>query len=163
MNTIDTISLYLIIGIGGTVLLDIWSYLAQQVFGVPATNWAMVGRWVGNFFSGRWTLLHPQSRKIGKETLIGWATHYLIGMAYGLPLYWFWGYEWLQSPSLSAPLIVSWVLLIAPFFIMMPGLGAGFAGSKTPNPHSTRLKSIAGHTVFALGMYLVATLLSRFY
>ena len=35
-----------LIGIGGTVVLDLWATLLWRFFGVPATNWAMVGRWV---------------------------------------------------------------------------------------------------------------------
>ena len=41
-----------LIGIGGTVILDLWAAFMQRVFNVPATNWAMVGRWVGHMPRG---------------------------------------------------------------------------------------------------------------
>jgi hypothetical protein len=42
-----------LVGIGGTVILDLWAAFMQRVFNVPATNWAMVGRWVGHMPAGR--------------------------------------------------------------------------------------------------------------
>lgn len=61
-----------------------------------------------------------------------------------------------------------WALLLdramqipAPYFVMMPGMGSGIAGSKTPQPNVTRLKSFASHSVFGLGMYVTAVGLAR--
>jgi hypothetical protein len=39
---------------------------------------------------------------------------------------------------------------------MQPALGLGVASSKTPNPQQARLKSLATHTVFGIGLYLAA-------
>ena len=146
-----------LIGIGGTVFLDLWAAFMQRAFNVPATNWAMVGRWVGHMPRG-----HFVHESIGRaapvpgEHAIGWIVHYVIGIAYGLLLVGLWGVDWLQEPTLLPPMILALGLLIAPYFIMMPGMGSGIAGAKTPNPHVTRLKSVVGHSVFGLGMYVTA-------
>ena len=61
-------------------------------------------------------------------------------------------------------MIVGLVTLVAPFFIMQPGMGLGIAASKTPNPNAARLKSIASHMVYGIGLYgsaLLSTLLIR--
>jgi hypothetical protein len=58
-------------------------------------------------------------------------------------------------------MILVWVLLVAPYFMMMPGMGMGIAGSRTPKPNVTRLKSVMGHSVFGLGMYATAMALAR--
>jgi hypothetical protein len=50
-------------------------------------------------------------------------------------------------------LIVGLPTLLAPFFIMQPGIGARIAASKTPNPNVARLRSIVAHTVFGIGLY----------
>src|SRR5262245_38354061 len=42
----ETILSAVITGIGATVLVDLWAILLTRLFDVPATNWAMVGRWV---------------------------------------------------------------------------------------------------------------------
>jgi Protein of unknown function (DUF2938) len=146
-----------LIGIGGTVVLDLWATLLWRFFGVPATNWAMVGRWVGHMPSGR-----VIQENIGKaapvpgEHAIGWVVHYVIGIVYGLLLVGLWGVEWLRQPTLLPPMILALGLLVAPYFIMMPGMGSGIAGAKTPKPNITRLKSVVGHSVFGLGMYVTA-------
>jgi hypothetical protein len=143
-----------LIGIGGTIVLDLWALFLERVMNIPALNWSMVGRWMGNMTSGRF--VHQSMAKaepVPGETAIGWAAHYLIGMSYGLLLLAFWGRHWMSQPTLLPPLILSWVLLFAPYFVMMPGMGSGLAGAKTPQPNLTRLKSLIGHSVFGLGMY----------
>lgn len=94
------------------------------------------------------------------EAAIGWIGHYVIGISYGLLLVAFWGQPWIAQPSSLPPLLLSWALLVAPYFIMMPGMGAGFAGSKTPKLTIARLKSVAGHSIFGLGMYATALALA---
>jgi hypothetical protein len=49
-----------------------------------------------------------------------------------------------------------------PFFTLQPSFGLGVAASKTPSPNKARLKSLMTHTVFGVGMYAWASLLSRF-
>ncbi|MCE9499190.1 MAG: DUF2938 domain-containing protein, partial [Leptospira sp.] len=46
--------------------------------------------------------------------------------------------------------------VVAPYFILQPGLGAGIASSKTPTPNLNRIKSLGTHTVFGFGLYLSA-------
>jgi hypothetical protein len=149
-----------LIGIGGTVILDLWAAFMQRVFNVPATNWAMVGRWVGHMPRGQF--VHEnigRAAPVSGERAIGWIVHYVIGIAYGLLLVGLWGVEWLREPTLLPPMILALGLLVAPYLIMMPGMGSGIAGAKTPKPNVTRLKSILGHSVFGLGMYATALMI----
>ncbi len=67
-----------------------------------------------------------------------------------------WGLDWARYPTPPPALIVSLVGLVAPFFIMQPGMGAGIASSKTPNPNAARLRSIVTHSVFGIGLYASA-------
>ena len=60
-------------------------------------------------------------------------------------------------------MILAWVLLVAPYLMMMPGMGMGIAGSRTPKPNVTRLKSVMGHSVFGLGMYATGRLLGPYW
>src|SRR5215468_9184923 len=46
MDTADIILRAALVGIGGTIVLDLYAFLMQRMFGVP-TNWKMVGRWLG--------------------------------------------------------------------------------------------------------------------
>lgn len=151
----------MLIGIGGTVVLDAWALFMQRVLKTPATSWSMVGRWIGNMPRGRFVHASmPEARPVPGETAIGWIAHYLIGIGYGLLLVAFWGQSWIARPTVLPPMLLSWALLVAPYFIMMPGMGAGIAGSKTPRPSVTRLKSVVSHSIFGLGMYASALLLT---
>ena len=48
----------------------------------------------------------------------------------------------------------------APFFVMQPAMGAGIAASRTPRPAAARLHSLVTHTVFGLGLYATALVIS---
>jgi len=134
-----------LIGIGGTIFLDLWVLFMARVIGLPATDWAMVGRWFGNMSRGRFVQeTMTKAEPVKGELAIGWTAHYAIGIGYGLLLPAFWGYDWIDRPTLLPPMILVWVLLVAPYFMMMPGMGMGIAGSRTPKPSVTRLGSVMG-------------------
>jgi hypothetical protein len=148
-----------LIGVGATVVFDLWGWFLQRVFNLPATNWALAGRWFGHFPRGRF--VHDSIAKaepVPGELAIGWIAHYVIGIAYAAILLAIWGVDWARRPTLLPALIVGLAGLVAPLFVMQPGMGAGIAGSRTPNPNMTRLRSVLNHTMFALGLYWSALL-----
>jgi hypothetical protein len=160
MDGAEIIVRAVLVGIGGTVVLDLYAFLLQRFFGVPATNWAMVGRWVGHMPKGRFVQPNlGRTDPVPGEHALGWIVHYVIGSAYGLLLVAIWGAGWLREPGIGAPLILALALLVLPYFVMMPGMGMGIAASRTPKPNVARLKSVAGHSVFGIGMYLTARLM----
>lgn len=63
---------------------------------------------------------------------------------------------WIASPTLLPALLYGIVTVVFPFFVMQPALGLGMAASRTPSPFQARMKSLATHTVFGVGMYLCA-------
>lgn len=151
-----------IIGIGATVILDLWIAAGSRLLGIRGPDWALVGRWFGHMPSGRFVQEDiVQASPIRGELALGWIVHYVTGIAYGLILVSLWGDEWLRQPTILPPMILLWAFLIAPFFMMMPGMGEGIAASKTPKPNFERLKSVVGHSVFGLGMYLTAQLIKN--
>jgi DUF2938 family protein len=58
------------------------------------------------------------------------------------------------------PLLVGIGTIVAPWFVMQPAMGAGIAGSKSPNPTATRLRNLGMHTVFGIGIYVAAATMS---
>ena len=61
----------------------------------------------------------------------------------------------------SPPSFFGIATVLVPFFTMQPAFGLGVAASKTPNPNKARLKSLMTHTVFGVGLYVWAYLLSH--
>lgn len=149
------------IGIGATVVMDLWAVALKRLLAIPSLDYGMVGRWIGHFPHGRF--MHQRiaaAAPVGDERLIGWTAHYAIGIVFAGLLLLIWGHDWATRPTLVPALIVGLVTVIAPFFLMQPGMGAGIAASKTPSPNTARLRSLLAHAVFGFGLYLSALVLS---
>lgn len=149
------------IGIGATVVLDLWNALLKRVFGIPSLNMGMLGRWFGHFPYGRF--MHAdiaEASPIRGERIIGWSAHYAIGITWAALLLEIGGHEWAHRPTLLPALTVGIITLVAPFCIMQPAMGLGIAASKTPRPNVARLKSTLSHAIYGMGLYGTARLLA---
>ncbi|MGB3007289.1 MAG: DUF2938 family protein, partial [Chitinophagaceae bacterium] len=88
-----------------------------------------------------------------------WTVHYFIGITFAALLIFLWGIEWTKHPEILPAIFIGIVTVVAPFFILQPGMGLGIAASKTPNPNMARIKSLLTHFIFGIGLYLSALLL----
>lgn len=156
MTAAETLAHIVLIGIGATAVMDAWLMVLQRM-GVQTLNFALIGRWVAHLFRGRF--FHPsigKAQPIHGELALGWFTHYAVGIAFAGLLVSLRGNDWLQAPSILPALAVGFCTVAAPLFVMQPAMGMGFAASKAPSPWKNRMRSIANHTVFGLGLYLSA-------
>jgi hypothetical protein len=87
------------------------------------------------------------------ERLIGWSSHYLIGIAFAAVLLALWGLDWVHRPTIGPALIVGIGSVAAPLLVMQPGMGAGLAARRTARPAALRLHSLVTHGIFGLGLY----------
>ena len=141
-------------GIIATLLVDLWSLARGALFGTPLPNYRLVGRWIAHMRRGRY--LHDSIAKAAPargEAFIGWAAHYLIGVAFTWLLLAVVGPAWLGRPTFWPALLFGVATVAAPFLVMQPAMGAGFAASRTPRPGAARLQSLITHLVFGLGLY----------
>jgi hypothetical protein len=155
----DFILYAVLIGAGATLVVDAWALAQTRILRWQTLDYAFVGRWLGHIPHGR--IAHANIRAaspVSGEAAIGWIAHYAIGIAYAAILLAVFGLEWAQRPTLAPALIVGLGTIVAPFFVMQPCMGAGIAGSRTPNPAQTRLRGLLTHTVFGIGLYLSALL-----
>lgn len=153
-DALEAVVRVVLAGSGATALLDLWSRLATRAYGAPAPNWGLFGRWIGHFPWGQFVQSNIASASpLPGEAAIGWCVHYAIGILYAALLVALLGLDWARHPALLPALIFGWLTLAAPFLIMQPGMGAGIAASKTPDPTAARLRSFVAHTVFGLGLY----------
>lgn len=93
------------------------------------------------------------SPRVPGERAIGWAAHYLIGVAFAALLLALRGVGWAGEPTLAPALAVGIGSVAAPLFVMQPTMGAGIAASRTPRPGAARFHSIVAHAVFGAGLY----------
>jgi hypothetical protein len=144
----------LVMGVVAAALMDAWGLLLRRGFGVPTLDYAMLGRWIGHLARGRFA--HERiaaAEPIPGERPLGWLAHYAIGVGFAIVLLVVAGPGWARSPSVWSALAIGLGTIVAPWFVMQPGMGAGLAGSRTPNPTATRLRNLATHTVYGLGLY----------
>jgi hypothetical protein len=144
----------LITGVGATAVMDLWGIIRKPLLGIAPPNYGLVGRWLAHMVRGRFR--HDAiavSSPVHGERVIGWAAHYLIGIAFAAVLLGIWGLAWVQHPTIGPALIVGIGTMAAPFLLMQPGMGAGIAASRTPRPAAARLQTLITHTVFGLGLH----------
>jgi hypothetical protein len=119
------------VGIGATLVMDLWNLFLRRAFSIASLNYCLLGRWVRHLSEG--TLRHASISAAPPrphECTVGWVAHYTIGV------------------------------VLAVGFILQPAFGLGMAASRTPNPARARLKSLATHSVFGVGLYLSALAVS---
>lgn len=143
-----------LVGAGATLAMDLWTLARSRFFRIPSLDYRLVGRWLLWLPRGRMSH-HPitSSAPMSGERWVGWTAHYLIGIAFATILLAVAGSGWSSHPTIGAALAVGIGSVAAPFLIMQPAMGFGFAASRTPKPAAARLRSIATHAVFGLGLY----------
>lgn len=156
----EFIFLAVLIGSGGTALLDLWAQLLKRALGMPTPPWHLVGRWFAGMRHGQFVHRNGigNSPPVPNELKIGWAMHYAVGIIFAAALLMIWGVQWAHAPTFFPALIVGLVTIGAGWFILQPGMGVGVACNKAPNPTVARLQNVIGHVVFATGMYGAALL-----
>ena len=150
------------IGMGATLVMDLWNLFLKRAFGVPSLNYCLLGRWIRHLPGG--TLRHASITAAAPkphERTVGWIAHYTIGVGLALGLVGVTSRDWLVRPTLLPALLYGIGTVVFPFFILQPSLGLGVAASRTPRPTQARLKSLATHVVFGVGLYVSALGLSH--
>lgn len=151
-----------LVGLGATLVIDLWALLLKRGFNIPSLNYCLLGRWLLHMPSG--TFVHDSigaATQKRHECAMGWVAHYLIGTTFALVFVLLAPSTWLERPTLLPALAFGILTTLVPFLIMQPSFGLGIAASKAPNPRQARLKSLMTHTVFGVGLYIWALLLSH--
>jgi DUF2938 family protein len=142
------------IGVGATLAMDLWNLFLKRAYGIASLDYCLLGRWVLHLPAGRFR--HADIRAAAakpNECTVGWMTHYTIGIMLAVGLVVLTAGEWLARPTLPTALLYGIGTVVFPFFLLQPSLGLGIASSRAPNPTMARLKSLATHTVFGIGLY----------
>jgi hypothetical protein len=144
-------------GLGATLVMDLWNLFLKRTLGIPSLNYCLLGRWVRHM---QWGTLRHQSITAAApkpfECTVGWISHYTIGVVFALVFVVFSSGDWLARPTVLPALLYGMGTVVFPLFIMQPSFGLGIAASRTPNPTQVRLKSLVTHTVFGVGLYVCA-------
>ncbi len=150
-----------VIGVGATLMLDLFAALRARLTGSPGMNWGKVGRWLGHLPRGHLTLTGPiASVAIPGEVVMGWAFHYGVGIALTAVMTVVLGTDWLGHPPFF-PVVGFGVLTVTmPMLTLQPALGMGLAARHAALPWLVRRNSLITHFVFGIGLFLSAVLLN---
>jgi len=146
-----------VVGLGATLLMDLWALFLKGAFSIPSANYCLVGRWIRHMPEG--TFMHPSIAAAPQkraECTVGWIAHYVIGAGYALIFVALVSGGWLARPTLLPALVFGIGSVLVPFLIMQPSFGLGIAASRAPDPTQARLKSLMAHTIFGVGLYASA-------
>lgn len=145
------------VGIGATVVMDVWNLFLKRTFRIPSLNYCLLGRWFRHMPAG--TFRHASIAAAPPKPLectIGVIAHYTIGVVLAVVFVVLTSGDWLARPTVLPALLYGIGTVVFPFFIMQPSFGLGLAGSRTPKPMQARLKSLMTHSVFGVGLYVCA-------
>src|SRR6476620_10523286 len=94
------------IGIGATLLMDLWNLFLKRAFHIPSLNYCLLGRWVRHMPGG--TLRHANITAAPQtpfECTAGWIAHYTIGVVFALVSVTLSSGDWLARPTLPPALL----------------------------------------------------------
>lgn len=140
-------------GVLACLALDAWQQLFKRLAGIPATNWALVGRWFVLTWQ-RKTMYQPNidhEPPIAKELPLGWLVHYSVSMIYAV-IYWLLIRSAILQPTWTDGLLFGAVSVVVPWFYFMPCMGKGVMGKLTPNPAKACWVSLLSHLVYGTAM-----------
>jgi hypothetical protein len=86
---VNNVALFLIstslIGLGATLIFDLWSLFLKQAFKITPSNICLVGRWLRTMPEGVFRLSNIASApQKSAECAVGWIPHYLIGVIFAI-------------------------------------------------------------------------------
>lgn len=150
-----------LLGVGATVFMDMYALIIRKFWNIPSLDYRILGRWIGHFKDGKFCHSNIiQTTPIQGEQIIGWTSHYLIGITFAYILLLIWGENWLVTPTILPPVFIGLATTLAPWFMMQPAFGFGFAASKLPNPALARFRSLQAHLIYGIGLYLTGLFIS---
>lgn len=150
----------MITGIVGALAFDIWNMLAERLAKIRAPKWAILGRWILAPFAAadRAPASAGPPMFTPLERLLGEIAHYATAILFALGLILVMGIDWLRHPTPMPAIAAGLFTTIFAWFLIMPALGAGIAGTKTPAPLKLGITTLISHAIMGAGFYLGATL-----
>ncbi len=150
-----------LIGLLSTLFMDVFNLAASRTLAVGLFRPALLGRWVGHMFRGRF--VHRDIRDampVWREFALGEVTHYAIGGVLGTI------YVLLSSLIDVSPDRLGWAVAygtlttVLAWFVMFPSFGFGLCGALGPPSMAPLRTSAFNHVSFGIGLGLVAGLVT---
>ena len=157
------IGLLLFTALLGGLFIDSMGFVLSKAYnlGNPLDGYASLGKWFLLLIQGKTHWVNTQfslEPSTPVDYIVGLGIHLGICLLDAF-LFLYISFVVLKAnPRLNLALLLMWGLLIMPFFIQMPAMGLGYAGSLAENGHILRWRSFICHSTFGVGIWLAPLL-----
>jgi uncharacterized membrane protein YeaQ/YmgE (transglycosylase-associated protein family) len=146
-------------GVLGTVAMDSLNHLFSRTGMILKIDVGMIGRMSAGWVRGRLRYRHPgEIKQVANELLYGYIAHYTIGVV--LAVAYMLGWDLL----VGGPASPAWALVygvattVASVFFVLPSMGLGVFGRRSPEGLKSPLSALANHLFFGVGMAIAVAL-----
>ena len=140
-------------GVLGTLVMDSLNHLFSRTGMLLKIDVGMIGRMAVGWARGRFRYGHPSEvEQVANERLYGYVTHYTIGVGLAVP--YVLGWNLLVGGPASPVWAIAYgvVTTVAAYFFVLPSMGLGVFGRRSPEGIRLALSSLANHLFYGVGI-----------
>jgi hypothetical protein len=149
----DLVVKVVVAGVMGTLMMDSLNLLCARTGMISKIDVGMIGRMAVGWVRGRFRYGHPgEVEQVANEMLYGYITHYTIGVGLAVP--YVIGWNLLVGGPASPVWAIAYgvVTTVASYFFVLPSMGLGVCGRRSPEGIRLALSSLANHLFYGVGI-----------
>ena len=149
----DLVVTGVVAGVLGTLMMDSLNLLCARTGMISKIDVGMIGRMAVGWARGRFRYGHPSEvEQVANEMLYGYVTHYTIGVGLSVP--YVLGWNLLVGGPASPVWAIAYgvVTTVASYFFVLPSMGLGVFGRRSPEGIRLALSSLANHLFYGVGI-----------
>ena len=155
----DLVVTGVVAGVFGTVMMDSLNLLFARTGMLLRIDMRMIGRMSVGWAHGRFRYGSPgEMEQVANEKLYGYITHYTIGV--GLAVTYVLSWDLLVGGPASPvwALVYGVATTVASLFFVLPSMGLGVLGRRSPEGIRSPLSSLANHLFYGVGIAVAVAL-----
>jgi hypothetical protein len=149
----DLVVTGVVAGVLGTLIMDSLNLLCARTGMISKIDVRMIGRMAVGWTRGRFRYGHPSEvEPVANEMLYGYVMHYAIGVALAVPYVLGWNFLVGGPPSPVWSIAYGVVTTVASWFFVLPSMGLGAFGRRSPEGIKLAISSLANHLFYGVGI-----------
>jgi hypothetical protein len=156
---LDLVVTGVLAGVLGTLVMDYLNHLFARTGILLKIDMRMIGRMSVGWAHGRFRYRSPsEMEQVANERLYGYITHYTIGV--GLAVTYVLSWDLLVGGPASPvwALVYGVATTVASHFFVLPSMGLGVFGRRSPDGLRSPLSSLANHLFYGVGLAVAVAL-----
>ena len=149
----DLVVTGVVAGVLGTLMMDSLNLLFARTGMLSKIEVGMIGRMAVGWARGRFRYGHPsEMEQVANEMLYGYVTHYTIGVGLAVPYVLGWNLLVGGPASPVWALVYGVATTVASLFFVLPSMGLGVYGRRSPDGIKSPFSSLANHLFYGVGI-----------